>query len=82
MGSHFSNKAKTGGTPVPPRQSSTQHSATHPSPFTNRRSLVFVLMLGLGAFAVAYGLTKLRQNTGGRIACTRQGRRKTPGRRC
>src|SRR5438094_758270 len=65
MGSRFSNKAKTRGTPVPPPgRSSTQHSATHRSPLTNRRSLVFVLALGVGAFAIAYGLTKLRQKAG------------------
>src|SRR5947208_11707491 len=63
MGSHFSNKAKTGGTPAPPRHSSTQRLPTHRSALTNRRSLVFVLVLGVGAFAIAYGLTKLRQKT-------------------
>jgi formylglycine-generating enzyme len=53
MGPRFSDKTKTGGAPVgKPR-----------SPLTNCRSLILVMALGLGAFAIAYGLTKLRQKT-------------------
>ena len=64
MGSRFSNRAKTGGTPIPPRHSSTQRLPTHRSALTNRRSLVFVLMLGLGAFAIAYGFDEASAKDG------------------